>query len=284
MDEVIEDITETPSLALISDVLREASKPHHDEMLKKALAIKFQVDNPLNARVMLPQHSVREKVSELIRDAVRGTEMGVILVHAEEIAEHRVKISVVDTRYISTDLSDAEEEKTAPGLTQLVTFTYQEPSIAAMHVEKRLIPEQASLNGRKILVVDDCAATRAMLETIFEGRGACISCAADGSEAVIQAQTGKFDLILMDIVMPIMDGPAAIDDIRSNGGPNVETPIFVLSAAITQTSGTAEAIKGATCEFSKPIPFEKLLSTAAETIAQFSVAAPVEDPDFHIAA
>ena len=59
---------------------------------------------------------------------------------------------------------------------------------------------------RHVLVVDDLAENRRMLSLFCDSFGLVCDCAEDGLQAVEAAKTGRFDLILMDIHMPHMDG------------------------------------------------------------------------------
>lgn len=61
----------------------------------------------------------------------------------------------------------------------------------------------------RVLVVDDDAMVRTALARVIHHLGAACDLVADGSEAIAAAATGRYDLILMDVNMPGLDGPAA---------------------------------------------------------------------------
>ncbi|WP_300413342.1 response regulator transcription factor [uncultured Oscillibacter sp.] len=81
--------------------------------------------------------------------------------------------------------------------------------------------EQAS-----ILVVDDEQFVRRTISRVLSSEGMAITEAADGPEAVRAAQSQRFDLIILDIVMDGMDGFQVINQLRNLG---ILTPVFILS-------------------------------------------------------
>lgn len=86
------------------------------------------------------------------------------------------------------------------------------------------------LEGLRVLVVDDNPLNRELARAILEPFGAVVGEACDGYEAVEMAQREPFDVILMDVRMPGMDGPDATLRIRSQPGPNRQTAILAFSA------------------------------------------------------
>ncbi len=83
----------------------------------------------------------------------------------------------------------------------------------------------------RLLVVDDQEAVRDLLTSLLAPQGHTITVAADGAEAVAACEAAVFDLILMDINMPVMDGIAAARALRDGDGPNCGTPIVAMTAA-----------------------------------------------------
>lgn len=78
----------------------------------------------------------------------------------------------------------------------------------------------------RILVVDDESKLRAMLRMILENRGYEVLEAADGREAVTQAMNAKPDLVILDVMMPVMDGIDCCREIRQFS----DCPIIMLTA------------------------------------------------------
>jgi PAS domain S-box-containing protein len=100
----------------------------------------------------------------------------------------------------------------------------------------RLADQRLDLVGVRVLVVDDNPANRELARLFLMAAGVEISEAADGEEAVQRACEQPYDLILMDVRMPRLDGPGAVRRIRSSQGPNVATPILAFTADADQDS------------------------------------------------
>jgi CheY-like chemotaxis protein len=74
----------------------------------------------------------------------------------------------------------------------------------------------ASLAGRRVLLVEDIEINRDLAEELLTDLGISLTIAVDGREGVDRVLTGAFDLVLMDIQMPVMDGLAATRLIRAD--------------------------------------------------------------------
>ncbi|MBO9402341.1 ATP-binding protein [Shimia sp. R9_3] len=88
---------------------------------------------------------------------------------------------------------------------------------------------------RRVLVVEDNAINRELAEEVLRNAGHEVIVAADGEQGLEQASVAAFDVILMDIAMPVMDGLMATLAIRGGNGPNKHTPIIAVSANILPT-------------------------------------------------
>lgn len=99
----------------------------------------------------------------------------------------------------------------------------------APHVDETATSHPA-LRGMRLLIVDDDPSNRELVRDIVKPLGVVVSEAAGGADAVTAARSEPFDLILMDVRMPDIDGPTAAQLIRASPGRNASTPIVALTA------------------------------------------------------
>ena len=126
-----------------------------------------------------------------------------------------------------------------------------------------------------ILVVDDVAVNRELVATILGVFGHQITEAAGGAEAVEAALCQSFDLILMDLQMPGMDGLAATRAIRATSDLNGATPILALSANVLPEHTEASRAAGMDDHIAKPINAEELLTKIAHWTDRSAASAEV---------
>lgn len=111
-----------------------------------------------------------------------------------------------------------------------------------------------------VLIVEDHPVNRMILEAWMGSAGHRTSTAENGEVAVELARSQRFDLIIMDVNMPVMDGLTATRLIRESRGVNLETPIVVLSASARNEDHEAGMAAGADAYLNKPIDFRRLAS------------------------
>ncbi|AIK40853.1 response regulator [Brucella anthropi] len=123
----------------------------------------------------------------------------------------------------------------------------------------------ALLEGRRILIVEDDVRNVYALTNILEPRGALIQIARNGQEALdaleksIADDASKIDLVLMDVMMPVMDGLTATRAIRKNPDWK-KLPIITLTAKAMPDDQQRCINAGANDYMAKPLDVEKLLS------------------------
>jgi signal transduction histidine kinase/CheY-like chemotaxis protein len=106
------------------------------------------------------------------------------------------------------------------------------PAPRAQGALAELAPEALpeARTGIRVLVTDDHPANRELVRLFLAGIGAEICEAGDGEQAVEAAAAQAFDVILMDLRMPGLDGIGAVTRIRGAAGPNRATPILAFTA------------------------------------------------------
>ncbi len=82
----------------------------------------------------------------------------------------------------------------------------------------------------RILLVDDNEANRLVARLLLEREGHVVLCAENGRDALDQCKSIKFDIILMDIMMPVMDGIKTLGRLRRLKTQNIDTPVYALTA------------------------------------------------------
>jgi len=113
---------------------------------------------------------------------------------------------------------------------------------------------EAEAGPLRILLADDHAGNRQIVELILSQLGVEVSSVENGAEAVEAFTQATFDVVLMDLQMPVMDGLEAIRRIRALEAPTRRrTPILVLSANAQSEHLAASAAAGADSHIAKPI-------------------------------
>ncbi len=118
-----------------------------------------------------------------------------------------------------------------PGQGSRFWFRIPAPVAEALKVASVEVAQPRSeQSGLRVLVADDHPANRELAGLFLAGIGAEITEACDGQAAVDTCATTSFDIILMDLRMPGLDGIGALQAIRAAGGPNSEIPILAFTA------------------------------------------------------
>ena len=129
-------------------------------------------------------------------------------------------------------------------------------------------PSDAGASGLRILVAEDNPTNRKVAELMLTAMGAEALCVENGQLAVEAARDEAFDLVLMDLQMPVMDGLSAIrairDEERMTGRPRL--PIVVLSANVAPEHLAASHTAGADGHVGKPIRLEDLSAAMNEAM------------------
>ena len=120
----------------------------------------------------------------------------------------------------------------------------------------------------RVLAADDNATNRKVLELMLGAAGAEVVSVENGQEAVEAWRAGGFDLVLMDLRMPVMDGLTAIRAIRKAEGPGLpRAPIIVISANTSPEDLQSSAAAGADGHIGKPIRAEALFEALSGVLA-----------------
>ncbi len=122
-----------------------------------------------------------------------------------------------------------------------------------------------------VLVVDDNATNRFVAGKVLELFGCSSEAVEDGQEAVDRVRSGAYDLVLMDIKMPVMDGVQATRLIRSLPGPAADVPILALTANADPRDEAEYLAAGMNGVAQKPIQPDALLNAIRRVMGAAAV-------------
>jgi CheY-like chemotaxis protein len=123
------------------------------------------------------------------------------------------------------------------------------------------------LGHRKVLVVDDIEMNQQLATRIMQSWGFTVDVAANGREAVEKVEGNYYDLVLMDIQMPEMDGIQATEHIRGlKDTARAATPIVAITANLLNGEGARYLEKGMNDYLPKPIDEQKLFQLVSKNL------------------
>ncbi len=157
-------------------------------------------------------------------------------------------------------------------------FWFRVPLAPTQAVVERLVeawsaPEDTGA-PLDVLLVEDNEINRFIVREMLDSAGHSVVEAENGREGVDQAARHRFDVILMDISMPIMDGTEAVQHIRGGDGASRNTPIVALTAhALPEERARFHRLGMEAC-LNKPVERQKLLATLRAAAAGENAEAP----------
>ena len=121
---------------------------------------------------------------------------------------------------------------------------------------------RARQRGLRILVAEDSSANRFVVEAYLAHSGHQLTFAANGKEALASVQRQAFDLVLMDVQMPVLDGLAATRQIREWERLQGKSPVHILALTANGLASDVQAAREAGCDehLAKPLTKQRLLN------------------------
>jgi class 3 adenylate cyclase len=117
----------------------------------------------------------------------------------------------------------------------------------------------ARLEGTQVLVVDDDPANRELLTRLLAPHGPRVTAVADGREALHQIESGDFDLVLLDLLMPEMDGLEVLEALRRTRSA-AELPVIMVTSLESREDVVAALRAGANDYVTKPVDLPVVLA------------------------
>ena len=127
--------------------------------------------------------------------------------------------------------------------------------------------EAESLPTLRILVADDNPINQAVARAVLEAAGADVECVFDGAQALERLRVEAFDVILMDVHMPIMDGIEAVGRLRDGQAGRADTPVVALTADAMPGEEARLKAMGFDALQHKPVQPAALITAIAEVLA-----------------
>ena len=289
----------------------------------KAIAIRLEIGDDVPARLVGDEARLRQVLLNLLNNAVKFTAQGGVTLRLERVggtaAEETIRFDVVDTgigippsqqhrlfeRFSQVDRSIARRfggtglglaickklvelmggsigVDSQAGMGSTFWFTVTLPRRAEAPAAAEADP--ASSRAGHILVVDDVELNQRLAVALLEAAGHTVDIVEDGALAVAAVARNAYDLVLMDVQMPGMDGVAATRAIRAASGRRSKVPIVAMTANVfpDQVRGFRDA--GMDDHIGKPLSRIQLQRTVARWIASspdapLPVVAPTAAPD-----
>ncbi len=280
----------------IRDTLRKIVDTYSSMADEKGLNLVIDVDNEVGKTYKFDEIKLGQIIGNLISNAIKYTSTGEVRVHVEKFKstglfdELYFAVSDTGSGISAEDLSSIFESFTqiksvltrntgGTGLGLAIVKRLLQLYGSDIGVESELnkgskfyfslnlkcsnkinLPENKQFkitDNKKILLVEDNAVNAMVAQKLLQNWGLNIETAANGQIAVEACQNEKFDVILMDLHMPVMDGFTATKTIREYSGPNKFAPIFALTADV-MGENNQEYNKYFDGFITKPIQQEKL--------------------------
>lgn len=170
------------------------------------------------------------------------------------------------------------KDEDTPGATLVFTVFLPKCGSGALRdaSSNRAVPLSGLIkNGAKVLVTDDNVDNSFLVQTYLERAPVVLDFAANGQEALEKRKATQYDLIFMDISMPVMDGYAATREIRNWEAATGQARVPVVALTAHALAGAAAEARAAGCDghLSKPVERDELM----QAIARFT---PCQPPRF----
>ena len=155
------------------------------------------------------------------------------------------------------------------GSTFVITIPFEIAQKKEQPVAEKIV-EQADIRGLNLLVAEDNQLNAEIIQTLLTDDGANVTVVEDGQQAVDQfknAPQGTFDAILMDIMMPVMDGLTATKEIRSiKRDDAAQIPIIAMTANAFEEDAKKCFAAGMNAHLAKPFQIDKVEKTLVQCI------------------
>jgi CheY-like chemotaxis protein/HPt (histidine-containing phosphotransfer) domain-containing protein len=166
------------------------------------------------------------------------------------------------------------ESKKGVGTSVSFSITFVKGTSEQITVKEAPAISVEILRDKRILVTDDNEMNRLVASTILEEYGVIVDEAVNGQEAVEKIKNNVYDIVLMDIQMPVMDGVEATQEIRKNFSKTL--PIIALTAFAIKGDNEKFINAGMDDYLSKPFEENQLLQIVCRWVEKMQVSDPAK--------
>ena len=309
-------LTIEPAPFHLADIVRETAALWRPKAEEKGVALVIEIAETAERRVYGDAVRIRQILTNLVSNALKFTAEGEVRLSVEDADDDRVRFTVTDTgvgfepdqkarifgrfhqadgsitrRFGGTGLGLTISRELAelmggtldcdsqPDVGSRFWFEAPLPLAEAAQAGDAAVPESGSdAVPLRILLADDHPANRKVIEVLLSGASAELVCVTDGSEALEAYRAGGYDLVLMDMQMPVMDGLTATAEIRAFEAQRGwdRTPVLMLTANAMPEHIEAGRKAGADGHLAKPVTMATLFAGIDQVL---TAAAPAQDAE-----
>jgi len=245
---------------IVDELLSNACKYSHDGGIDLRVGAEDLEPGRFTLRIEVEDNGIG--IEEEVLDRLFDPFMQVDSSHTRRY--EGIGLGLAICRKIADALNGSLVAESRPGVGSCFRFQCELESVAEpppkTTARQRTPSPDDGANKPRILVVEDNESNARVAETMLRRCGLSVDLAPDGEAAVRKCLEGTYDLVLMDLSMPVMNGFDATREIRANGSPNRETPILGLSAHVGAEVKRDCLAAGMTGFVPKPIRLESLKS------------------------
>ena len=265
----------------------ELLTPHAEE---KGLSVRGDWRDLDHPRVKGDPTRVRQLLLNLLGNAIKFTEEGEVTLRiTQETAETEGKVGtfveVIDTGIGGEIGVESEESK---GSTFWFRLEFDEStgdavafvgdgehdhlktsarSTTSVRLSSKAKAPKTEGDLRRVLLVEDSPTNRSVVEAFLEGLPIDLEMAENGKEGLDKAAESQYDLILMDMAMPVMDGLTSAKEIRKLPGLHGKTPIVALTANAMASDRERCLAAGMNDYLAKPLKLDSLVHMVSQWLA-----------------
>jgi two-component system, sensor histidine kinase and response regulator len=278
---------------------------------KKHLELKLVLDPQVDGYYKGAEHRIRQVLTNLLGNAVKFTEKGYVELKVYPVEGGNIQFDMIDSgigidadrlesifdpftqadatmsrRFGGTGLGTTISKQLVELMGGRITATSQIgqgscfsvtlPLQEGIPIEQSVDITQSFLPSLNILAADDIEQNRKLLNIMLEKQGHRVTLAANGQEVIDALNTHSFDIILMDVQMPVVDGLTAslrIREMEREAGWD-RTPIIALTASVLEQDRLAAKQADMDGFSSKPIELPLLLAEMARVLHGVTPASP----------